>query len=146
MHTRIGLVFALLIVFLVYNVTGNIAFADTHATTKTTIFITDCSGAGACLSPCQVTILRGDTITWVNSGRSIHMITSGSSQSGADGWFASQIISPHGTFSHKFDRAGPFVYFDNLHPSLTGVVIVEKALGSTQTSLQQSFFSNWCSR
>lgn len=134
-----------LVAFLICNTTGS-AFANTQNSSDTTVFITDCTTAGACFSPCQTTITQGDTITWINSGSFTHMITSGSSQRGPDGWFASSFIAPHGTYSHKFDRAGPFTYFDNLHPDSAGVVIVGKTLDSTQTRLQQSFFSDWCSR
>lgn len=146
MHTRIIVsAFLILLLVLSYNVSGTVAFADVQ-NPKDTIFITDCSSTGACFSPCQITILQGDTVTWVNSDSLIHMVASGSSQSGPDGWFASSIISPHGTYSHKFDRTGPFTFFDNLHPSSSGVVIVGKTLNSAQTRLQQSFFSDWCSR
>lgn len=144
MHKTIGITICCLAAFLVCNTTGS-AFADTPSTNGTTILITDCT-TGACFSPCQVTVTQGETITWINSGSFAHMITSGSSQRGPDGWFASSFIAPHGTYSHKFDRVGPFTYFDNLNPSSAGVVIVGKTLDSAQTRLQQSFFSDWCSR
>ncbi|MHB8546799.1 MAG: cupredoxin domain-containing protein [Nitrosotalea sp.] len=149
MRKKIGITtFTLyLVVFLVYNTTGSIAYADVQTpTNETTVFITDCGTAGTCFSPCQITIVKGDAITWINSGSSTHMITSGSDQSGPDGWFASSFIAPHGVFSHKFDRVGPFTYFDNLHPSSAGVVIVEKTKDSAQDHLQQSYFSDWCNR
>ncbi|MDE1841267.1 MAG: hypothetical protein KGI09_05220 [Thaumarchaeota archaeon] len=149
MHKKIGMTaFVLyLVVFLVYNVDDSVAYADVPTTTnKTTVFITDCSTIGACFSPCQVTLVKGDTITWINSGSSTNMITSGSGQSGPDGWFASSLIAPHGVFSHKFDRIGSFTYFDNLHPNSAGVVIVGQTKDSAQVHLQQSYFSDWCSR
>lgn len=99
----------------------------------------------SCFSPCQTTILKGNTVTWTNLDSITHMIVSGSGQNGPDGWFSSSFIPPHGEFSHKFERTGAFVYYDILHPYTQGVVIVGSAVDSSYVHLAQSFFSDWCS-
>ncbi len=110
-----------------------------------TVSIIGC-GNGSCFFPCQTTIVKGSTVTWVNRDSVMHMVVSGSGQRGPDGWFASSYIPQHGTFSHKFDRIGSFVYFDLLHPYTEGVIIVGPSIDSPYVHLQQSFFSDWCRR
>ncbi len=110
-----------------------------------TVSIIGC-GNGSCFVPCKLTILKGDTVTWVNMDSVTHMVISGSGQRGPDGWFASNYIPQHRAFSHKFDRVGSFVYFDLLHPYVQGVIIVGPSIDSPYVHLQQSFFSDWCRR
>lgn len=101
----------------------------------------------SCFIPCQITVAKGDTVTWVNRDTVNHMIISGSGQRGPDGWFSSQVILPHGIFSHIFDRKGAFTYYDNVNTYAQGVVIVDSSLHSNFVRLQQSYFSDWwCTR
>jgi plastocyanin len=124
-----------------------VSFADSENQNKTrTVSIIKCGTKGTCFSPCQMTILQGDTVTWVNRDNSLHLVVSGDNQNGAGGWFSSLIIQPHETFSFKFDRSEPFSYFDILHSKAQGVIIVGSALDSPKVHLQQSYFSNWCNR
>lgn len=109
------------------------------------IFITGCPTRGTCFYPCQITIPKGDTVTWANSTAN-HMIISGSGQHGPDGWFSSRTIFSHGTFSHVFDRKGAFPYYDGTHTYAQGVVIVDSSIYSNFVKLQQSYYSDWCSR
>ena len=109
-----------------------------------TVFIVSCESNNSCFIPCQTTIVKGDTVMWINLSSEFRMITSGSGQRGPDGWFSSSIIPPHGTFSHTFDRTGSYIYYDNLHPYGIGVIIVGSTLDSPYVHLQQSYFSHWC--
>ena len=97
----------------------------------------------SCFVPCQLTILKGDTVTWINADTVNHMIISGNAQSRPDGWFSSLIISQNGIFSHTFDRKGAFTYYDGMNPYAQGVVIVDSSLHSDFVKLQQSYFSAW---
>ena len=106
-------------------------------------YIIGCPTYGSCFNPCKTTVTIGNTVTWINKDIREHMISSGSGQSGPDGWFSSPVILSHGVFSHKFDRKGVFVYFDNMHPYAQGVVIVDFSLNSDFVNLQKSYFSNW---
>ena len=145
---KLGIViFSCLLVVLITNVPVSSAFVEKQNQSSKTnqVYIQGCE-KGYCFSSCQIVVLKGDTVTWTNLDDITHMIVSGSSQNGPDGWFSSSYILPHGTFSHKFERTGAFVYFDLLHPYTEGVVIVGSAIDSSYVHLAQSFFSNWCSR
>jgi plastocyanin len=88
--------------------------------------------------PPKITVLVNDTITWVNSDREGHTVTSGMS-SGRFGWMSDDFGTPSGIFdsgrflpdkswSHTFKDDGVFPYFCVIHPWMEGVVIVEKLI------------------
>lgn len=145
---RLGIViFSCLLVILIVNTHASSAYVEKQNQSGKTnqVRIIGCE-KGSCFSSCQTVVLKGDTVTWTNLDSITHVIVSGSSQSGPDGWFSSSFILPHGTFSHKFERMGAFVYYDLIHPYAEGVVIVGSTMDSSYVSLTQSFFSNWCTR
>lgn len=145
---KLGIViFSCLLVILIANTPLSSAYVEKQNQSSKTnqVNILGCE-KGSCFSSCQTIVLKGDTVTWTNLDSITHMIVSGSSQSGPDGWFSSSYISQHETFSHKFERTGAFVYYDILHPHTEGVVIVGSAMYSSYVHLAQSFFSNWCNR
>ena len=119
------------------------ATQTTNQAKSPTIFITGCPTKGTCFYPCQITVVKGDTVTWVNRGTVNHRIISGSGQHGPDGWFASPAIFPYGTFSHMFDRKGAFPYYDTTNTYAQGVVIVDSSVHSNFVKLQQSYYSDW---
>lgn len=148
MNKKVGiLTFSLFVAILIANIPASSSFAEKQVQSSKTnpIYIIQC-GRQSCFVPCQKVILKGDTVTWVNLDRTDHMVLSGSGQHGPDGQFSSPIIHQHQTYSHKFDRTGSFVYFDLLHTYTQGVVIVSTSMDSSYVRLQQSFFSDWCSR
>lgn len=77
--------------------------------------------------PPTLTIARGTTVTWTNTGQSPHSVTDDPSKAtnpsdsvlpaGAQP-FDSGIINASGTFSHTFDTPGQYVYFCIPHESL----------------------------
>jgi plastocyanin len=75
--------------------------------------------------PPTILIKKGDTVKWVNEGKSDHTISSI--------FFKSDIIYPAGskryssTFNYTFNRPGIYVYIDRLHPSTGGVVYVNSS-------------------
>jgi plastocyanin len=66
--------------------------------------------------PKAIQVPVGTTVTWRFTDGSVPHNVSG------DG-FASPTRS-HGTFTHRFDRAGTFDYRCTLHPGMTGRVVV----------------------
>jgi plastocyanin len=94
------------------------------------------SGAGAVtvnmtdsfqFQPANITVPRGGTVTWTNTGQSPHTVTDDPSKAaspadsvlpaGAEPW-DSGMINAGGTFSHTFDTPGQYTYFCIPHESL----------------------------
>jgi plastocyanin len=81
--------------------------------------------------PNPVKVKVGDTVTWTNNDSQAHTVTSGtdSSDPNIGKEFDSSpglntLLSTNQKFSHKFDTAGEFPYFCQLHPTMVGKVIV----------------------
>ncbi|HEU5363572.1 MAG TPA: cupredoxin domain-containing protein [Gaiellaceae bacterium] len=85
------------------------------ATTKTV------SVYGSTFTPKSVTITEGDTIRWVNRDNDTHQIYA------RGGQFVSPILKPKQVFRFTFRAAGTYRYIDELHPKLTGTIVVKGA-------------------
>ena len=92
-----------------------------HAT-STTVEIKDLA-----FSPATIQVTQGDTVTWTNSEEIMpHDVTSGTVGAPDLGQvFGSEILTPGQAFSATFPDTGEFVYLCKLHPTMTGVVIVQ---------------------
>ncbi len=78
----------------------------------------------AVFRPQTVTVRSGTTVTWVNTDASAHTATS--STSGDPGAvFDSALLTPGEEYSFRFEGTGTYGYFCQLHPVMTGTVIVE---------------------
>ena len=83
-------------------------------------------------SPNPVNAKAGDTVAWTNDDTLFHTVTSGSPSSGGEtgkafdsGLSGTTALTTKGkTFSHKFTEKGEFPYFCQLHPTMTGKVVV----------------------
>ena len=60
----------------------------------------------------------GDNVSWTNTGRQIHTISS------ADGVLNSGAINPGETFSFTFTTPGTYAYFCAPHPWMKGTITV----------------------
>ena len=87
--------------------------------------------ADKAFDPSPANVKVGDTITWTNKDSQIHTVVSGTGSSDPDVGKAfdsspglKTLLSPNQTFSHKFDTAGEFPYFCQLHPTMVGKVVV----------------------
>ena len=80
--------------------------------------------SGFAFSPASKTISAGTTIKWINKDNSTHTVTSGIPGT-PSGVFNSGNFGQDGEFSFTFNQAGTFKYFCNLHPSMTGTIIVQ---------------------
>ena len=81
--------------------------------------------------PNPVKVKVGDTVTWTNDDSQAHTITSGTDSSDPNmgkefdsSPGLSTLLSTNQKFSHKFDTAGEFPYFCQLHPTMIGKVVV----------------------
>ncbi len=66
----------------------------------------------------SVVISAGQAVRWVNADFVDHTITFDGGEPG------SPLISPNGTWTHRFDRPGSYSYHCTPHPFMTGVVVV----------------------
>jgi plastocyanin len=81
---------------------------------------------GSGFSPASATITQGDTVTWVNKDTANHQVLADKGQ------FVSPILTHGHTYSFTFNAAGTYTYKDELHPKLTGKIVV-KGLPPTLT-------------
>jgi len=74
--------------------------------------------------PVGMTVPAGTTVQWRNDGVLPHTVTS---DPGAARTFDSGILRTGGTYSLTFDAPGSFAYHCDVHPEMTGAVVVEAA-------------------
>jgi|SRR6188472_4075699 plastocyanin len=100
--------------------------SSTAAGTKVSILEEASEMGDQAYDPNPVNVKVGDTVTWTNDDSQIHTVTSGtdSSDPNMGKEFDSSMLSQDQTFSHKFNTAGEFPYFCQLHPTMVGKVIV----------------------
>jgi len=75
--------------------------------------------------PEVIDIIIGTIVTWENLDNTMHTVTSGNPDTGADGVFDSDILSAGDTFEFTFTDAGTYDYYCILHPWMIGTVNVE---------------------
>jgi len=75
--------------------------------------------------PQAIDVAVGTTITWDNLDSTIHTVTSGTPDAGADGMFDSETINAGETYEFTFNDVGTYDYFCIFHPWMVGVVNVE---------------------
>ena len=63
-------------------------------------------------------------MTWTNSGAATHTVTAD------NGAFDSGRLASGATFSQTFDTAGTFTYHCEIHPQMTGTIVVTEASGA----------------
>jgi plastocyanin len=69
-------------------------------------------------SPASITVEPGTTVTWVNQGNASHTATH------TGGAFDSGTLQPGQSYSYTFNRAGTYAYYCQIHPYMTGTVVV----------------------
>ena len=84
--------------------------------------------AGFAFSPDAVIVSVGATVTWTNKDSVTHTVTSNG------GLFDSGNLAQGKTFSYTFKEKGTFQYHCNLHPSMTGKIIVVEGNAAPSTS------------
>jgi len=92
-----------------------------------------CESKNECYVPSTITIDTGSEVNWSNEDTASHTVTSGDPQNGPDGNFNSDLFLAGKTFSHKFEEAGTFQYFCQVHPWMQGAVIVQEAHAQSST-------------
>jgi plastocyanin len=94
---------------------------------------------GDVFSPANISINKGDMVTWTNNDAEPHTATSGSCGT-PNGVFNSGTVNSGGTFSFTFNTAGSFPYYCVFHCALgmVGNITVTDA-GTTSTNAPTVF-------
>jgi plastocyanin len=66
-----------------------------------------------------LTIPVGTTISWLNDDNTTH------TSAADDGLWSSGNIAPGGRFNFTFTSAGEFIYHCQIHPNMTGTIVVQ---------------------
>ena len=100
-----------------------------------------CVTASNCFTPNPVNASPGDTVTWTNTDTVLHTVTSGKIQNTTGDIIGAVFdsgynLTPGKTFSHTFTAAdvGTINYFCQVHPWMTGQVIVGTASTATNST------------
>ena len=83
-----------------------------------------CEEQDRCYLPPQITVEKGDEVTWINEDSAFHSVTSGKYDEPTN-LFDSGHLDPSEYFSFTFESAGVFDYYCTLHPWMKGQVIVK---------------------
>jgi 3',5'-cyclic AMP phosphodiesterase CpdA len=70
-------------------------------------------------APKELTVKAGSTVDWTNKDDTPHTVTSD------EGAFASPVMDTDQRFRFVFEKPGKFPYHCKLHPTMTGVVVVQ---------------------
>ena len=68
--------------------------------------------------PDSTPIAKGDTVVWTNKMNMNHTITAD------NGEFDAGVLGKNKSFSHTFDAAGSVPYHCEIHPNMTGTIVV----------------------
>ena len=84
-----------------------------------------CVAAKNCFDPSTLNVGKGTTVTWKNEDSVSHTVTSGNPTDNQTGTiFDSSLIPPGKEFTFTFKDAGTYHYFCQVHPWMSGEVIV----------------------
>jgi len=72
-----------------------------------------------------IDISVGTTVAWENIDSTVHTVTSGTADAGADGMFDSEMMSTGDVYEFTFTDAGTYNYYCTFHPWMVGTVNVE---------------------
>lgn len=91
-------------------------------------------------SPSSVSIARGDTVRWTNSGRDRHTTTGNSPLS-----LWSAALSPGASYSRAFVGAGTYPYRCTFHSDMRGTVKVPISVAPASGTAATTFTVTWAS-
>ncbi len=95
----------------------------------------NCSQTNNCFDPDVINVAPGTTVEWENNDKVSHTVTSGNPSDNQTGTiFDSSLIAAGKDFSFTFNNPGTYNYFCQVHPWMTGQVIVGAAAASSTTS------------
>lgn len=95
---------------------------NAHAAANVAVAIT----AGGTFSPAVITVKKGTTVIWTNSGSAMVQVASNPHPTHNDypGFDSKSAIGAGETYAFTFDKAGSWGYHNHLNPTVMGTVIV----------------------
>jgi len=78
--------------------------------------------ANMMFTPSQITVKKGEAVTWTNNDSVTHTVVDDLSNVGGP---ASGDIAPGATYSFTFNKTGSFQYHCSIHPSMRGTIVVQ---------------------
>ncbi len=95
----------------------------------------NCSQTNNCFDPDVINVAPGTTVEWKNNDKVSHTVTSGNPSDNQTGTiFDSSLIAAGKDFSFTFNNPGTYNYFCQVHPWMTGQVIVGAAAATSSTT------------
>ena len=79
-------------------------------------------------APQRVSVKTGTTVTWINDDDIPHTAASSGKL------FKSRALDTKDKFSFTFTTPVTYEYFCSLHPHMTGAIVVEAAIGSSNAA------------
>lgn len=73
-------------------------------------------------TPSQITVGKGEAVTWTNNDDKAHTVTADLSNSGGPD---SGNISPGAAYTFTFNKTGSFQYHCENHPEMRGTIVVK---------------------
>jgi plastocyanin len=113
---RFGILVGVLAAVGLLTFTPGLGFLGADAQDGTAVTIVDFA-----FQPASLEIPAGTTMTWTNSGAATHTATAD------NGAFDSGRLAPGASFSQTFNSAGTFTYHCEIHPQMTGTIVVTEA-------------------
>jgi plastocyanin len=113
---RLWMLGAVLLALGVTAFTLGTGLGSVHAQGGTAVSIVDFA-----FQPASIEVAAGSTVTWTNTGAAPHTVTAD------NGAFDSGQLKPGATFSQTFTTPGTYTYHCEIHPQMTGTVVVTEA-------------------
>jgi plastocyanin len=107
----------------VYTVTATATGYNQGVGTTTTTGAMVIMTATPAFAPQTITIPAGRFVTWRNTDAQVHTSTSDAGVTPA--WNSNNIAATTGQYQRQFTTAGSYAYHCNIHPAMTGTIIVQ---------------------
>lgn len=82
-----------------------------------------------CFDPLVVRVAEGQRVTWTNRDAQVHTVSGASER-----WGSHQELTNGKSVTWKFDKAGVFPYYCDVHPGMIGAVVVGNGLSAETTT------------
>jgi plastocyanin len=115
-HGRLWMLGAVLLALGATAFTLGTGLGSVQAQSETAVSIVDFA-----FQPASIEVAVGSTVTWTNTGAATHTVTAD------DGAFDSGRLGSGATFSQTFATPGTFTYHCEIHPQMTGTIVVTEA-------------------